>query len=93
MIRERDDDQQEVPAKEGIEDGNGARFGSRPCILCLPARDEADEIAAMMLAQLLATGECLVQSVAFTAAAGDVVDLLLSAHPTWCAFPPRLPWP
>ena len=30
----------------------------------------------MMLAQLLATGECLVQSVAFTAAASEVIDLV-----------------
>jgi len=38
----------------------------RPCVLCLAARDEADEIAGMMLAQLLSTGEFLVRSAAFT---------------------------
>ena len=47
----------------------------------------------MMLAQLLATGECLVQSVSFTAAASELVDLVEGANPTWCAFPPRLPPP
>ncbi len=59
-------------AKEGTEDGNSPR----PCILCLPARDEADAIAGMMLAQLLATSGCLVQSVSVTAAASELVDLV-----------------
>ena len=77
MIHERGEGQQEVQAKEGIEDGNSPR----PCILCLPARDEADEIAGMMLAQLLATGECLVQSVSFTAAASEMVDLVERRKP------------
>ncbi|MGA2069568.1 MAG: AI-2E family transporter [Thermoguttaceae bacterium] len=77
MIHERDEGQQEVPAKEGVEDGNAPR----PCILCLPARDEADEIAGMMLAQLLAAGDCLVQSVSFTAAAGELLDLVRRRKP------------
>jgi hypothetical protein len=77
MIHERGEGQQEVQAKEGIEDGNSPR----PCILCLPARDEADEIAGMMLAQLLATGECLVRSVSFTAAASELVDLVETRKP------------
>ena len=88
MIHERDEDQQETPAKEGEakEAIVASEGGQRPRILCLPARDEADEIAAMMLAQLLATrstgclGECLVQSVSFTATANEVVDLLATAH-------------
>jgi len=77
MIDERDEGQQEVQAKEGIEDG----ISPRPRILCLPARDQADEIAAMMLAQLLATGECLVRSVSFAAAAGELVDLVEGRKP------------
>jgi predicted PurR-regulated permease PerM len=77
MINEKGEGQQEVQAKEGIEDGNQ----TRPCILCLSARDEADEIAAMMLAQLLATGECLVQSLSFTATAGELVDLVQRRKP------------
>ncbi len=77
MIQERSEGQQEVQAKEGSGDGNAPQ----PYIFCLPARDEADEIAGMMLAQLLATGECLVQSVPFTAAAGEVVDLLRRRTP------------
>ncbi len=88
MINEKAEDQPDVPAKEGTEEGSRVpACGWRPCILCLPARDEADEIAGMMLAQLLASrntgcpGECLVQSVAFTAAAGEVVDLLRRQTP------------
>ena len=77
MINERDAEPPEAAANEGIEDGHAPS----PCILCLPARDEADEIAGMMLAQLLATGECLVQSVSFTAAARDVVELLRKRTP------------
>jgi B12 binding protein len=48
----------------------------KPCILCLPARTEADEIAGMMLAQLLRADECTVQSAPFTAHASEVVDFV-----------------
>ena len=58
IIQECGDRLQPTPPKEGSDNDTA----SRPRILCLPARDEADEIAGMMLAQLLATGECLVQS-------------------------------
>jgi predicted PurR-regulated permease PerM len=71
MIQERDEDQPDAQAIADIAGGDSPR----PCILCLPARDEADEIAGMMLAQLLAMNECLVQSVSFTALAGGLLDL------------------
>lgn len=77
MIRERGESQPDVPAKVDIEEGNPPR----PCILCLPARDQADEIAGMMLAQLLATGECLVQSVSFAVSAGELADLVEKNKP------------
>ena len=77
MINERSEDEPEVLVKEAVEDSNPPR----PCIVCLPARDEADEIAAMMLAQLLATSGCAVQSVSFAAAASEVVDLLRRRPP------------
>ncbi len=77
IIHERGEGQQEVMGKEGMEDGNSPR----PCILCLPARDEADEIAGMMLAQLLGTGECLVQSISFTAAASELDDFVERRKP------------
>jgi predicted PurR-regulated permease PerM len=72
MIQESGEDHIKAEAKEQITDAGPPQ----PCILCLPARDEADEIAGMMLGQLLAAGEYLVQSVPFTAVAGDVTDLL-----------------
>ena len=46
----------------------------KPCILCLPARAEADEIAAMMLTQLLTADDWTAQSVAITAQATEIVD-------------------
>jgi predicted PurR-regulated permease PerM len=75
MIHERGESLQEVKTKVGIQDGNSLR----PFILCLPARNEADEIAGMMLAQLLATGECLVQSVAFTTEASEL-SVIVEKH-------------
>ncbi|MEX0704064.1 MAG: AI-2E family transporter [Planctomycetales bacterium] len=45
-------------------------------ILCLPARTEADEIASMLLAQVLQTKGCLVQIVAVTPLAGEMADLV-----------------
>ena len=47
-----------------------------PSVLCLPARTEADEIAGMMLAQLLRADDCLVQSVPFTGQASEIVDFV-----------------
>ena len=77
MIHERGDDRPDVPAPERVADGDSPR----PCILCLAAHDEADEIAAMMAAQLLAGDGCLVQSVPPAAAAGAVVDLVRKHEP------------
>src|SRR5208282_5436029 len=81
MIQEMADGQDEVPVQEGGDGNRVPACGWRPCILCLPARDEADEIAGMMLAQLLATGACLVQSVSFTATAGELSDLVGRRQP------------
>ena len=75
MIHERGESLQEVKTKAGIQDDNS----SRPFILCLPARNEADEIAVMMLAQLLATGECLVESVAVTTEASEL-SVIVEKH-------------
>ena len=49
---------------------------SRLSILCLPARSQADELAAMMLAQVLETGDCHAQAIAVTALSGEMVDLV-----------------
>ena len=70
MVHETGEAQPEGQANVGVDNGHSPR----PWILCLPARDEADEIASMMLGQLLATPECAVQSVSYTAAASELVD-------------------
>jgi predicted PurR-regulated permease PerM/methylmalonyl-CoA mutase cobalamin-binding subunit len=70
MIHDRSEGPQQVDANEGIDDP------SRVGILCLPAHDEADAIAGMMLAQLLATSGCLVQSVPVAPTGSKLVDLV-----------------
>jgi hypothetical protein len=50
------------------------------CIICLPARDQADEIAGTMLAQLLASNGVVVQAISVTALASEMVDLVEERH-------------
>ena len=85
MIQDRAERQQEMQAKEDTADapevdGDSNRVdgasSSRLRILCLPARTEADEITAMMLAQVLATTGCRVQAVSVMSLAGEMVDLV-----------------
>jgi len=77
--------QQESQAKEAAKEkkktgGDSASLvstnASTLCVLCLPARDEADEIAGRMLAQLLATKGCVVQVVSVAALTSEMVDLV-----------------
>jgi methylmalonyl-CoA mutase cobalamin-binding subunit len=49
---------------------------SRPRILCLPARTEADEITAVMLAQVLETTGCVVQAASVRSLADEMVDFV-----------------
>lgn len=49
---------------------------SAPTILCLPARSEADEIAALMVAQVLGTIGRDVQAVPVTSLNGDLAELV-----------------
>jgi predicted PurR-regulated permease PerM len=85
MIQDRIDRQQEMQAQEKTEDTQEANEDSgrfdlvnppRLCILSLPARSEADEIAAMMLAQVVETRNCVVQAVSVTLLASEMVDLV-----------------
>jgi predicted PurR-regulated permease PerM len=66
------------PAEEtGLDAGAVVPAGSsKPYILCLPARTEADEIAGMMLTQLLRGDEWTVQPVSITAEASEIVDFV-----------------
>jgi predicted PurR-regulated permease PerM/methylmalonyl-CoA mutase cobalamin-binding subunit len=49
---------------------------ARPTILCLPARNEADEIVIMMLAHALEISGHCVETVSLTALAGEIVELV-----------------
>jgi predicted PurR-regulated permease PerM len=57
----------------------------RVTILCLPARTEADEITALMLAQVLGSApeaaDCLVEAISATSLAGEMVELLERRKP------------
>jgi len=85
IIQDRGERQQEMLAKEDaadplVADGDSSlvdESSSLPLrILCLPARSEADEIAALMVAQVLETRGCVVQAVSVTSLAGEMADLV-----------------
>jgi predicted PurR-regulated permease PerM len=85
MIQDRIERQQEMQAQARTVDGSEANEDSglvdlinspRLCILSLPARSEADEIAAMMLAQVLETRNCVVQAVAVTSLVSEMISLV-----------------
>ena len=77
MIREWDETRQETQTNKGLaESSPPGGF-----VVCLAARNEADEIAGMMLAQLLTNGACIVQSISFTATAGELDDLFEKRTP------------
>jgi predicted PurR-regulated permease PerM len=85
MIQDRGERQREMQAADEAAhaqeaDGDAGSAleieSSRLCILCLPARTEADEITAMMLGQVLETKGCLVQAVSVTSLADEMVALV-----------------
>ena len=49
---------------------------ARPCVLLLPARNAADEIAATMLAQLVEMSGCRVETISENVLAGELVELI-----------------
>ena len=50
-------------------------------ILCAPARSEADEVAALLLTQILDSHGCLVQAVSMTSLASEMVEIFEQQHP------------
>lgn len=85
MIQERGERQQELHEKEISADSPEAEGDSslieptalpKLCVLCLPAYDEADEIAGMMLAQIVDIRDCLVETVSVAITASELVALL-----------------
>ena len=60
-------------------------------VLCIPARDEADEISAMMLAQLLELDGMSARVLSVTTLAGEILDEMDKLAPgsvCVCAMPP-----
>jgi predicted PurR-regulated permease PerM len=85
IVQDQTEGRQEILAKEDAENAQAVDGDSdlveindseKLSILCLPARDEADDIAAMMLAQVLASGNCIVQSASVTSLASEMVALV-----------------
>jgi predicted PurR-regulated permease PerM len=85
MIQERGERKQELQEKESNEDMKEAEADSSLagragppglCVLCLPAHGEADELAAMMLAQIVDIRGCVVETVPAAAmgAASELVE-------------------
>lgn len=100
MIQDRREREQEIQAEKVTADlqesdevtsrDENAK-SSRRSILCLPARTEADEITALMLAQVLETNGCVVQTVAVTslvAKMDEPVDLRIADVVCISATPP-----
>ncbi|HEV8293396.1 MAG TPA: AI-2E family transporter [Tepidisphaeraceae bacterium] len=56
--------------------GNGDHDEQKGCVLCLPARDEADEIVAMMLAQSLEQSGCVARHIPVAALASEMLDIV-----------------
>lgn len=84
MIQERGERKQELQQQAGNEDVEDAQTGSGIAdraalpgvrVLCLPAHGEADELAAMMLAQIVDIRGCVVETVP-AAAMGTASELV-----------------
>jgi len=65
-----------LPAESNIIRYKTAADGRGLSVLCLPARTEADEITAMMLAQVLGNSGSLVQTIPITSLESEIVDLI-----------------
>jgi len=84
MIQERGERAQELRQKDRNEDQKEAQTDSSTadraglpgaCVLCLPAHGEGDELAGMMLAQIVDIRGCVVETVPATAlAASELVE-------------------
>jgi hypothetical protein len=87
-LSQREPDAKKPSEAENTQKADGCSApvvaGSSPParILCLPARDEADEIASMMLAQSLEAGRWVVEGVAVSALASEMVALVEERQPT-----------
>lgn len=90
IIEEQGERRQEILTAAGAEtpgeaDGNSrlAVATHRPgiCVLCLPARGEADEIGGTMLSQLMEMPDYHVETAPVASAASEMVDLVRQRSP------------
>jgi predicted PurR-regulated permease PerM len=76
----KSDPPKEAPAKNGeTAKPLGRAPLSNQIVYCLPAADEADEIAAAMLAQLLEQAGCRAESVSYKTLANEMVAMVAEA--------------
>src|SRR5205085_6246315 len=100
LVQDRGERQLEIRAKEDkaaaaetTADGNGAAQSDAPPlrVLCLPARTDADEITALMLAQVLSGSGCVARVIPVASLADKMDDLVDQGVPDMicvCATPP-----
>jgi methylmalonyl-CoA mutase cobalamin-binding subunit len=90
ILQDQGERRPETPATESTEseneadgDSGGAIDPRRTglCVLCLPARTEADEIAGTMLAQLLDLPGCRVEVAPVASSASELIDLVRQLKP------------
>ncbi len=72
--------------RNGNGNGDDAAEGNQKdqkelCVLCLPARDEADEIVAMMLSQVLEQGRCAAKYIPVAALASEMLQTVEDHDP------------
>ena len=86
LVEDRGERQQEIENAQNRKETDGdsspviTANPSPRCIVCLPAHTEADEIAGMMLSQLVAMPGCLVQIVPVASDASELGDLIQQLH-------------
>ncbi len=68
-------------AADGDSGGATAPHESGLCVLCLPARTEADEIAGTMLAQLFDSPGCPVKAAPVASSPSELIDLVWQLKP------------
>jgi methylmalonyl-CoA mutase cobalamin-binding subunit len=90
IVQEQGERRQETPATEDSENRNEADVDASPavaadpaglCVLCLPARSEADGIAATMLSQVVELPSCHVEVGPVASSASQLIALVRQRKP------------
>jgi predicted PurR-regulated permease PerM/methylmalonyl-CoA mutase cobalamin-binding subunit len=90
IVQDVGERRQEMLAGEGIGNSSEAGGESSPaiaikppefCVLCLPARNEADETVAMMLSQSVEMPGCRVEAAPLASTASELLDLARQHNP------------